>query len=47
MSNVRACNSIKRTSTRDLTCLVEKSLLVKHGERKELIIFFSPQIPKK
>jgi predicted HTH transcriptional regulator len=45
------CNSIKRTATRDLTGLVGKSLLVKHGEKKgtsptmtRMITMETPQI---
>lgn len=41
------CNSIKRTATRDLTGLVEKSLLVKHGEKKGTYYLLSLEISKK
>ena len=41
------CNSIKRTATRDLTGLVEKSLLVKHGEKKGTYYLLSPEISEK
>jgi len=38
------CNSIKRTATRDLTGLVEKTLLIKHGGKKGTYYFLSPEI---
>jgi Fic family protein len=41
------CRSIKRTATRDLTDLVEKSILQKCGEKKGTYYIFSPQIERK
>jgi len=41
------CNSIKRTATRDLTGLVEKSLLVKYGEKKGTYYLLSPEVSEK
>jgi predicted HTH transcriptional regulator len=41
------CKSIKRTATRDLTGLVEKSILQKHGEKKGTYYFLAPEIENK
>jgi len=38
------CKTIKRTATRDLTGLVEKSLLQKHGEKKGTYYILAPEI---
>jgi Fic family protein len=38
------CKSIKRTATRDLTSLVEKSILQKHGEKKGTYYILAPDI---
>jgi len=43
----RLCKSIKRTATRDLTLLFEKSVLEKHGEKKGTYYVLSPKITKK
>jgi predicted HTH transcriptional regulator len=41
------CKSIKRTATRDLTGLVEKSILQKHGEKKGTYYILAPEIENK
>ena len=43
----KICNSIKRTATRDLTGLVEKGVLEKHGEKKGTYYIISPKIAEK
>jgi Fic family protein len=43
----KVCNSIKRTATRDLTALVEKSVLKKHGEKKGTFYVLSPAVVEK
>ena len=41
------CKSIKRTATRDLSGLVKKSILLKHGEKKGTYYMLSPEIGAK
>lgn len=43
----RVCKSIKRTATRDLTNLVGKNILKKHGEKKGTYYVLSPKMIEK
>jgi predicted HTH transcriptional regulator len=43
----KACKSIKRTATRDLTALVEKEALEKRGEKKGTFYVLSPKTVEK
>ncbi|MBI4688535.1 MAG: Fic family protein [Nitrospirae bacterium] len=40
----KLCNSIKRTATRDLTALIEKNILERHGEKKGTYYILSPRV---
>lgn len=43
----KVCNSIKRTATRDLTVLVEKNVIERHGEKKGTYYVLSPKVIEK
>ena len=43
----KVCKTIKRTATRDLTGLVEKNILKKHGEKKGTYYILSPKVEEK
>jgi len=43
----KACKTIKRTATRDLTGLVEKNVLKKYGKKKGTYYILSPKTEEK